>query len=388
MAKWVKDSVHGDIPLTPVAEALIDTPEMQRLRRVSQTAFCYLLYPSANHTRFEHSLGVYYLTNRGSFFQGWGGKEAELLSIAALLHDVGHSAFSHTLEPIVAKHTGKNHEDITHEKIAKGNIKEVLEEYGYTPEEIFAVEENEKGKLITGDLGTDRMDYLMRDALFTGVSYDTVDSDRLLRKFNVENNHVVYNHSVISSAESMLLSRFMMFTSVYGHHTAVAPSLMLRKAADIAITNYGLSAEKLSEWDDAQTLRELESIGGYPNNIASRLLNRRLYKLAIKKPLREFNNWLNLGDIDSEQILEIENHIAQESGIPENEVILHIPKPFFGDINVKVKKDGDYYSIGEVSFICRILKEAQLDYTNVNIFVPPEYERRVNTESLKMLESI
>ncbi len=386
MAKWVKDSVHGDIPLTAVAEALIDTPEMQRLRRITQTAFCNLIYPSANHTRFEHSIGVYYLMNRASFFQNWSGRDAELLSIAALLHDVGHSAFSHTLEPIVERHTGKDHEDMGANKIRSGNINSVLEEYGYTPQEVIDVEGGEKGKVLNGPLGADRMDYLMRDALFTGVSYDTVDSDRLLRMLSIENGKVVYKHSAISSAESMLLSRFMMFTSVYGHHTAVSASLMLQRAVEQAIKQ-GLNVHKLSEWDDAQTLLELRSMDGYPSEIADRLMNRKLYKLAVRKPLREFSNWLNLGDLDSDTVREIENRIARDAGIPEGEVMMHIPRPFFGDVKVTMKKDGDYYAIGELSLICRVLKEAQLDYTHVDLFCPKEHVGKLSAESLKALES-
>jgi hypothetical protein len=388
MTTWVKDSVHGDIPLTPVAESLLDTPEMQRLRRIRQTAFGSLIYPGANHSRFEHSLGVYYLTSRACFFQGWNDREAELLAVAALLHDVGHSAFSHALEGVVHRALGKDHEEITNERIRSGEIRRVLEGYEIGPDEVIRAFESPRGKVVTGDLGTDRMDYLMRDALFTGVTYDTVDTDRLLRKLILENGKLVLDASAISAAESMLLSRFMMFTTVYGHHASIAANTMLERAVERAIRDGVISAEDVSATDDATLMLKLQAAGGYAADIAQRLLERRIFKRAVRVPLRDVKNWLYLGNMEHEQKLEIESKIAAEAGIPEGYVILDIPKPFFGELSVTVKKENDYYALGELSLISRILKEAQLDYTHVCLFTPKEHVDRLSPASLKALESI
>ena len=108
----IKDSVHDHIEITGVAEALLDTPTVQRLRHISQLGTVQLVYPSANHTRFEHSLGVYHLADRALAELGIEGRQAERIRAAALLHDVGHGPFSHNIEALTHRLTGKYHDDV------------------------------------------------------------------------------------------------------------------------------------------------------------------------------------------------------------------------------------------------------------------------------------
>ena len=137
--RWIKDSIHGDVYINKVADALLDTPEMQRLRRIKQTSFSSLIYPGANHTRLEHSIGTYYLMSRSGFFNRIEKNMGTKMMVAALLHDVGHSALSHALEPVFHKHTGKNHKEYGFELIKNGEIKEVLESNGMSPQEVIDV---------------------------------------------------------------------------------------------------------------------------------------------------------------------------------------------------------------------------------------------------------
>ncbi|MBN3037081.1 MAG: HD domain-containing protein, partial [Candidatus Diapherotrites archaeon] len=166
MSCWIKDSVHGDVFASDAAQELLETPEMQRLRRISQTSFSSTIYPGANHTRFEHSIGTYYLTNRYSFFHNIEKERGESTAAHALLHDIGHSCFSHALESVLENYLGKNHEEATEEIISNGRIKEILDKHGISP--------GYDASIIDSELGTDRMDYLMRDSKYTGVAYGAV----------------------------------------------------------------------------------------------------------------------------------------------------------------------------------------------------------------------
>jgi hypothetical protein len=126
----IKDSVHDHIEIQGVAAALLDTPPIQRLRRVTQLGTVHLVYPAANHTRFEHSLGVYHLMNRALSHLDLDGPRAERLRAAALLHDVGHSPYSHNLEPVIHRYTGKYHDDVTN-LLVDSAVGDTLSDRGY-----------------------------------------------------------------------------------------------------------------------------------------------------------------------------------------------------------------------------------------------------------------
>src|SRR6056297_597233 len=122
----IKDSVHDHIEIEGVAEALLDTPTVQRLRHIKQLGTVTLVYPSANHTRFEHSLGVYHLANRALSHLGIEGQQAERVRAAALLHDVGHCPYSHNVEELIYQHTGKYHDEV-HDLLDQGEVARALE---------------------------------------------------------------------------------------------------------------------------------------------------------------------------------------------------------------------------------------------------------------------
>ncbi|MEF8831015.1 MAG: HD domain-containing protein, partial [Halobacteriales archaeon] len=167
--KTIKDPVHDHIQVAGVAEDLLDTPDVQRLRSISQLGTASLVYPSANHTRFEHSLGVYHLAGRALDHLGIEGTQAERVRAAALLHDVGHVPFSHNLEDLIHRRTGKYHDDVD-DLLDRGAVGDVLRGHGLAPREVakLVAGEGELGQLVSGELDVDRMDYLVRDAHHTG----------------------------------------------------------------------------------------------------------------------------------------------------------------------------------------------------------------------------
>lgn len=384
--RWIKDSIHGDVFISSIAGELLDTAAMQRLRRVAQTSFANMIYPGANHTRFEHSIGTYYLMSRGCFFNKIEKEGGTKLVLAALLHDVGHTAFSHALEGVLKKHTGNNHEDFSMDKIRNGEVAEVLERNGVSPDEIADIYEQAIGKSILGYLGVDKMDYLLRDSYYTGVGYGSVDKDRLLRKILIREDGVMLDETGISAAEAALMARFLMYSNVYLHPVSVSAGMMMQRATEAAIKAGSLRADELPQLDDWQLMTQFMSKGGITGDFSNRIQQRELYKIAAQKKMRDFNNWLYLGDMTEQEIAEAEDTIAAKASVDPDKIMLYIPKPWFKDVGIRVLKAGDYYSLDETSLITRLLKEAQWDYHYVMALCPKEDRQAVGQVSLSFLE--
>ncbi|ESS06122.1 MAG: HD superfamily phosphohydrolase [uncultured archaeon A07HB70] len=229
----VKDSVHDHVEVSGVAAGLLDTPTVQRLRRVRQLGTVSYVYPSANHTRFEHSLGVYHLASRALDSLGVAGARAERVEAAALLHDVGHGPYSHNVEDVIHRTTGHYHDDVA-DLLAEGEVGEVLRDHGLDPARVARLVDGQGkyGQLVSGELDVDRMDYLVRDAHHTGVPYGTIDPGRLIRELRYVDGELVLAEGNVQSAESLLLARALMNPTVYSHHAARVAKAMLRQAAE------------------------------------------------------------------------------------------------------------------------------------------------------------
>ena len=229
--KTIKDSVHDHIAVEGPALDLLDTPAVQRLRHIKQLGTVELVYPAANHTRFEHSLGVYHLASRALDHLGIEGPAARHVRAAALLHDVGHTPYSHNVEPLIERETGKSHEDVEG-ILAEGAVAAALKEHGLDPDRIAGLirGEGRYAGLVSGELDVDRMDYLVRDAHHTGVPYGTIDHGRLVRELAFIDGELVLAEGNVQTAESLLLARALMNPVVYNHHVARISKSMLRRA--------------------------------------------------------------------------------------------------------------------------------------------------------------
>lgn len=268
----IRDAIHGNVEFGELEGRIIDTAEFQRLRGIKQLGMTHLVYPGAVHTRFEHSIGTMHLASLICGRLGVGGEEREKLRLQALLHDIGHNAFSHESEKAIRKFFG-SHEEIGKEKIAKGEIGDIVRENFPVPEIA-----SDAGEIICSDVGADRMDYLHRDAYYTGVSYGTVDIDRMIHTLEMDGEVLVVGRGGIEAAEMLLVGRFMMFSNVYLHKTVRIASAMLNKGIAGAISE-GMEPEAFLEGTDDSILRmmrETPSGGKY----AGALLRRELYKEA------------------------------------------------------------------------------------------------------------
>jgi HD superfamily phosphohydrolase len=281
--KVVLDPVHGYIEMDEIVQELLATPQMQRLRRVRQLGFSNLVYPGANHTRFEHSLGAMHLAsmlmkNLDSIEED---KKKEIRA-ASLLHDVGHGPFSHVTENVIDKYTRRRHDDVK-EIVGKGEIKEVLKKHGISPGDLakHVKGETSLGQILSSEIDVDRMDYLVRDAHYTGVAFGVVDYNRLINQMRFHEDRLVVDYGGLKAAESLLVSRFWMNTSVYYHHVTRISEAMCSKAVEYMIENGELDPSRLRQMDDTDLIAAMRNASGYAGELARRLDARRLYKRAL-----------------------------------------------------------------------------------------------------------
>ena len=231
--KIINDPVYGFITIdNPLIYEIISHPYYQRLRRIHQMAFASLVYPGAVHTRLHHSIGAYHLMcsalselkNKGVEIT----RDEELgAKVAILLHDIGHGPYSHALEK-------KLIHDVDHEHISimiMQLLNEIFNGQLQTAIEIFTGTHPKKflHQLVSGQLDMDRMDYLSRDAFFTGVSEGVIGYDRILKMLVVHDGELMIEEKAIYSVEKFLVARRLMYWQVYLHKTVVVAEKMLVK---------------------------------------------------------------------------------------------------------------------------------------------------------------
>ncbi|EPY11121.1 MULTISPECIES: HD domain-containing protein [Paenibacillus] len=236
--KVFKDPVHNYVHVQDrTIWDLINTREFQRLRRIRQLGTSYLTFHGAEHSRFSHSLGVYEITRRiisqfeRNQYEDWPQEERLVALCAALLHDVGHGPFSHSIEEAFDMF----HEDWTYRIIIEDtDINRVLRQVDpQLPTKVASVirrtyERPIVVNLVSGSLDADRMDYLLRDAYFTGVNYGTFDIDRILRVLRPLKDRIVVKESGMHAVEHYLLARYEMYWQVYFHPVTRSSEMLLR----------------------------------------------------------------------------------------------------------------------------------------------------------------
>ncbi|MBK8830123.1 MAG: HD domain-containing protein [Saprospiraceae bacterium] len=229
--KLINDPVYGLIHIrTPLIFDLIEHPLFQRLRRIKQTGLTHLVYPGSQHTRFHHALGAMHLMGMAidelrSKQTDISEKEEEAALIAVLLHDIGHSPYSHALERLII--------DADHEAIGKMIMLQFAKTLGSQLDLAYDMFTGKYQRpffhqLISGQLDLDRLDYLSRDSFYTGVAEGVVGHDRILRMLRVVDNKLVVEEKGLYSIEKFLVARRIMYWQVYLHKTALAAELMAK----------------------------------------------------------------------------------------------------------------------------------------------------------------
>lgn len=231
LRKIINDPVYGFITVQhPLIFKILEHPYYQRLRRIHQMALAYLVYPGAVHTRLHHSLGAYHLMcNAIAELRNKGveitAEEEVAAQAAILLHDLGHTPFSHALEGVLIP-------GVHHEEISKKMMDKMNEQWNGELDLAIRIFNDDYHKtflhqLVSGQLDVDRMDYLTRDSFFTGVSEGVIGYDRIIKMLTVKNNELVVEEKGIYSVEKFLIARRQMYWQVYLHKTVLSAEKML-----------------------------------------------------------------------------------------------------------------------------------------------------------------
>ncbi|WP_436346135.1 HD domain-containing protein [Natronorubrum sp. FCH18a] len=381
----IKDTVHDYIELDATAEALLDTAAMQRLRSVRQLSTVQLVYPSANHTRFEHSLGVYHLASRAVDRLDLEADLADRLRAAALVHDVGHGPFGHQTEAAIERHLGRHHDEIGW-LLADSDLGDVLEARGLDPAAVAATVDGRGplGELVSGPLDVDRLDYLVRDAHHTGVPYGTIDHARLLYSLRIVDGELALEASDVATAESALIARTLMNATVYRHHVSRIAGAMLDRASERLLSDGAVDADRFARLTDAELLATLEDHAPTAD-VATRLRERRLYKRAI---------WARRDDVpdrfvglEYDRTRDLEREIAAVADVDPAAVVVDSPaEPSSPESRARIVADGDLRRLEERSSLVAGLDACAREIWRLGVYARPDVLESVQDAASDVLE--
>lgn len=334
--KILNDPVYGfiDMPVGIMYE-IVEHPYFQRLRRIKQLGMSYMVYPGATHSRFLHTLGCFHLTENAIKTLKEKGvrinhEETEATLIAILLHDIGHGPFSHALEEMFVP-------QLQHEAISMGYMQYFNKKYPGRLDmaiEIFSGRYHQSflHDLISSQLDTDRLDYLIRDSFFTGVSEGIISTDRIIKMLNVSNDELVVDIKGLYSVEKFLIARRLMYWQVYLHKAVVGAERLMRniisRARELAVNkhevwcapalNFFLSKQSINV--DEQMLNQFARLDD--NDIISAIkvwqdhsdiVLRTLSQMYIQR--RFFKIELQKKPFSSDYVAELKNQIRRKMKI-------------------------------------------------------------------------
>ena len=367
--KFIRDSIHGNLPLDPFEIEVLDYPQLQRLRRVKQLGFISLIYPGANHSRFEHSIGTMHLASKLADQLELSKEDKDLVRIAGLLHDAGHGPFSHVSEAVL----GVNHEEITAFVIEKTSIHDKLSEKFDTKEIIDIINgEGKLGPIISGDLDMDRMDYLIRDSHYTGVAYGVIDTERIISNLKLE-RELILDIKGVQAAESALTARYLMYPSVYQHHTTRIINAMFRRCLRDLINQDNLDPKDMYKYDDSDMISMCRHSEGLSREMMEKIDNRNLLKRAKVLPVNLFEEPEKIFKIEKEDILKAEEEISEDFNMNRDYTILNIAEyPRFEEMKTLVEFGDKLYHLSEISSIVDALNNARFNSSDLCLFVDKE----------------
>lgn len=336
--KLIRDAVHGDIEMGPLEVEIMDTPEFQRLRGIKQLGAAYLVFPSAVHTRFEHSLGTSWMAHRMvEAIRRWyrlPDDEEKLIRVAALVHDIMHIPFGHTLEDerrVLPRHD-KDEARLNY-FLRETTVGRILDREGIQDQIIALLGTDIVGGAISADL----LDYLRRDTYFCGLAqyYDP----RIFESFTLENGRLVINlekhgmlrRDALSELVNLLRIRYTLSERVYFHHTKISSGAMISKAVELALRE-GFNPEDLRNLKDETLMWILReryaqnaTVAHLLNRLESRQLYRACYVLTVDIGEQRRQEVVDRFHYSIDQREAAETSIAEAAGIRAQDIIIYCP---------------------------------------------------------------
>ncbi len=422
-SKTINDTVHGTIRLDPMVRDLMETLELQRLSGIRQLGLTYLVFPGANHSRIEHCLGVSHVAGKLAESIGLPADERKLVMAAGLLHDVGHGPFSHTLEHILSSKLAIDHMHLTQaiilgdddnvrpeERKAFGDvprIAQVLEENGVAPKLVAALIRGPGeavtlrtgrrdagrylGQIIHSAIDADQIDYLMRDAHYTGAAHGMIDVHRIYQTMALHEGELVVDKKGLPALEGMLVARALMYSSVYFHKTVRIAEQMIARAVERS----GSDVRDVQKMVDAELLQWLGEQGEFQREIALRIKFRKLYKRVFdrgREDLTEPQRQALLELADPPKRRRAEDAICKRAGIPPGRAIVDIPlpellisEPRIAMTDVKVLDEGKVRTFRKASPLGRALQLREVSDWVVMVAAEPRYRSDVAKAAERVL---
>ncbi|MEM0117117.1 MAG: HD domain-containing protein [Conexivisphaerales archaeon] len=410
----IMDPVHGFVRVKEPELAVIDTPAFQRLRLIRQLASAYLAYPGANHSRFEHSVGVMHvaglscgvLEEKGYISQD----ETAMVRLGALMHDVGHGPFSHVLDELIHEKGGMSHEDTTQNIVRKSEIADRLSQHGFSPRKMseLAVGKHSGKKkflndIIAGSLSADLMDYLQRDSYYTGAGFGKVTIERIIDSFEVYNNRLALQRDAIYTFESLAVARYEMFKAVYFHKTVRAAESMILRSFQLADDQIHISdtsdLQTFLQRTDESVLHEILSLQGKgtvdkAKELVKRYLARNLVKCVYEKLIHRRERV-------AEKILSartmrdrLRQELASRCGVDADDIFIDLPttpavpytseRESFAGLYL-ISKSGETVRANAITLQDLPMVEAISGYMDVlRIYTTQENRNKVEKEALKL----
>lgn len=399
-----------DVPLTPRVRQLIDSSEFRRLAQISQLGLVSLVYPAANHTRHEHSLGVYRtallyidrLADDPRFAAAVTPQAAERFLVAALLHDLGHWPFCHPIEDIRLRQV-PSHELFANSFLLEGELADLLrDEWNVQPRAIVELLSGESAdrtdrvlkSMLSGPIDVDKMDYLMRDSLHAGVPYGrNFDQPRLIQSLclNEAGDSLAITDKGRTAAEMMVFARYVMFSEVYWHHAVRAATAMLQRAfyllhgrldvdALFRMTEHPMIAAMRAAAEDGPAAELLDGLFGPSRRLYKRVTQYSLFQQPelYQRLARRPYPWLvrcaeEFAALASQRL----GRILAPHEILFDAPPLRLEVEF--NIDVFFIKENVYRPLGDISPVVKTLARQQFDdyVKRVRLFAHPRIAREL-----------
>ena len=418
---FITDPVHGMIPLSPLQKDLVETVEFQRLNAIHQLGMAHQVYPSAHCMRFAHALGVSHLAQEIGLQLILNNSDLDLtyekrvqqvleLTAAGLLHDICHTPWSHTLEPLYLEMMGGTHMDAVKAILSgkmqmpikgAGTIPSILSRYGLDPSNISdLINKKYQGRkylqqIIFGEIDADTLDYLKRDFHYTGVSFGHVDTARIIQTMCIDEGRLCFKEKGLQAVRNFLNARIEMYSAVYLHKKSRISDSMLLRAAKVSILE---NKEFPNFWamtdDELLSAMMNYSQSEYTQDIAWRLKYRQnLFKQVFhidSENIREsdstiFRNIFEKSGDTARVIPDIEAKLCKFLEIPKGYLIIDlvgkvtdISETRFKDLDIVfVEKNGRKRSLRELdSVFYDYIRKAQPSRSILSIYTPEEYAER------------
>lgn len=403
--KWVYDNVHGYIGITPLELQIIDTRIFQRLRRITHLGLASFVYPGASHTRFAHSLGSLFVMQKMCETLIPQGKvrkdDLQVLRLSALLHDIGHYPFSHVIERFLSESDEKGkHTNLGITLIKKSEISDILSENKVETTDIERILLKKKDPeypvysyLIDSDLDIDKIDYLLRDSMHTGVAYGHIDVDRLIRTITVDDEGTI---AVLEkgkqAVENLMIARYHMYQTVYYHKAVAAFELMLRKVYEELLKEEKVfslqqilkmseenQAAEMCKYDDSFVLQAIYNYDG-DNDLLNQLIDMISRREPLSKVCEEpaFTVEKRRPSIMSLLFIPDQKQMVAKKANIDHEWIfpMKIPPIRISESPIKVERDGSFIPLDqdETSIVSVLAKHS---YTNFRVYTKEEFKGSV-----------